>query len=80
MEKSRFEIENEKLRQYYQENKETILKHRKERYEVKREEILKQGKEKITCKICNCQVARGSTYKHLKSKKHQENKSKAHTT
>jgi hypothetical protein len=69
-------IENDK--KYRENNKEKIAEINKEyqnKPEVKEKikERMKKYREKITCNICNCDIALDSIYKHNLSKKHISN-------
>ena len=61
---------------HYERNKEMLLKQKNEYYYANRDEINKRLKEKITCDVCNSQLARGNYSGHIKSKKHIKNLNK----
>ena len=66
----------ERKNKHYESNKEMLLKQKNEYYYANRDEINKRLKEKITCDVCNSQLARGNYSVHIKSKKHIKNLNK----
>tara|TARA_R110001592_G_scaffold245844_1_gene507433 strand:+ start:7502 stop:7777 length:276 start_codon:yes stop_codon:yes gene_type:complete len=67
----------EKMREYrrkYALNNKEKEKERKKIYRIIYEDKIKEkAKEKIKCDICNCEILKGSIYRHNKSKKHISN-------
>lgn len=66
----------ESKKEHYEKNKERLLKQKNDYYHANKDEINKKVKEKITCDICNSQVARGNYSEHTRSKKHIKNLNK----
>ena len=60
-------------KEYYQDNKKTILEKRKEYHQDNQEKIAEQAKEKIECSICNCYIRKHDFKRHTLTKKHQTN-------
>jgi hypothetical protein len=58
-------------REYYEDNREEILKCEKEYYENNKEEINEKKNEKIECE-CGCKISRTNISTHKKSNKHLE--------
>ena len=61
----------DKLKQYYEKNKEQIAERHKQYYENNKVKITDLRKQKMTCE-CKCIVRRGDYKRHLRTKKHQE--------
>ncbi len=66
----------ESKKEHYEKNKERLLKQKNDYYYANKDEINKRVKEKITCDVCNSQVARGNYSEHTRSKKHIKNLNK----
>ena len=60
-------------KEWYQDNKEKVIKKSKDYYQENKEKVLEHVSEKIRCDCCNCEVSRGCWLQHTRSKKHQSN-------
>jgi hypothetical protein len=65
------EYKAEFLKKWRDENKEYIAEHNKQNYEKNKEQIAEKNKQKYTCD-CGSILCVGSTFLHIKTKKHLE--------
>jgi predicted GIY-YIG superfamily endonuclease/ribosomal protein S27AE len=56
-----------KNRENYKKNKELIAEQKKEYYEINKEKINEKQKEKIKCNICGCEIRRGDLKRHQRT-------------
>lgn len=61
----------DRLKRYYEQNREQINERHKKYYENNKTNILDIRKQKLTCD-CGCVIRRGDMARHKRSKKHQE--------
>jgi len=67
------EEQSEYGKKWREEHKDTIKQKRKEYETQNRVKISQKKREKITCKICNCEIARSGKTMHERTKKHLNN-------
>jgi len=60
----------EKKKEYREENKEKLAEVRKEYYQNNKKTILEKKKEKIECSICKCYIIKHHFKRHTKTKRH----------
>ena len=59
----------ERDKQYYQDNKQKLLEQVKQYQERNKESISQRRTETIMCNLCGCEVKRGNTSTHQKTRK-----------